>query len=357
MAAFAVASFAHAQDGPVYSDGPHVFWHDSTRATVFYLCEGEITKRAFEVSDSLRFAGFCGDSETDYAMAVSPPMVEPGTFESVSRIFAVSDIHGEFEALRTALIRAGVVDSSLRWSWGDGHLVICGDVFDRGDRVTEALWLIHRLEAEAKRAGGRVHYLIGNHEEMVLHGDNRYVNEKYLDGVALKSRLPHQELFGPESELGRWLRTKNAMVRINGILYVHGGISPEFCALGLPVDSLNARMRRYLEYSAVRAKFDSAASFFMGIYGPLWHRGFFEADSRDRYQRMTQAEVESVAACFDARVIVVGHTEQPHVAAHYEGRVYSLDVPIEDLGGTEGLLWQDDGFWRVTVAGDKVPLP
>jgi hypothetical protein len=146
------------------------------------------------------------------------------------------------------------------------------------------------------------------------------------------------------------------MARLNGILFVHGGISPEFCARGFSVDSVNARMREYLAYSPVRARFDSAAAFFIGSFGPIWYRGFFEDDPRGRYARLTQSQVADVARFFDARAIVIGHTEQPHVAPHYNGLVYSLDVPIDELGGTEGLLWQNGAMWRVTVAGRLEPL-
>ena len=71
-----------------------------------------------------------------------------------------------------------VIDTDLTWSFGDGHLVIVGDVFDRGPNVTECLWLIYRLEQEASAAGGAVHFLLGNHELMVMRGDLRYLNER-----------------------------------------------------------------------------------------------------------------------------------------------------------------------------------
>ena len=47
-------------------------------------------------------------------------------------------------------------------------LVQTGDIFDRGAKVREALDLLMRLEDEAKRAGGRVEFLLGNHEVMNL---------------------------------------------------------------------------------------------------------------------------------------------------------------------------------------------
>jgi hypothetical protein len=41
---------------------------------------------------------------------------------------------------------------------------------DRGDRAKEILDLLMRLEKEAEAAGGKVHILLGNHEEATITG-------------------------------------------------------------------------------------------------------------------------------------------------------------------------------------------
>ncbi len=48
--------------------------------------------------------------------------------------------------------------------------MFAGDMFDRGDQVTECLWLVYALEETAKAAGGYVHFILGNHELMNLQG-------------------------------------------------------------------------------------------------------------------------------------------------------------------------------------------
>jgi len=83
----------------------------------------------------------------------------------------MSDVHGQYNAARELLLNAEVIDENNRWVCGEGHLVIVGDIFDRGPDVTPTLWLIHNLQQEAERAGGRVHFLLGNHETMILGND------------------------------------------------------------------------------------------------------------------------------------------------------------------------------------------
>ncbi len=85
-----------------------------------------------------------------------------------SRIVAIGDVHGAFDQFVEILQAAGVIDAKRQWSGGTTVLVQTGDVFDRGPKVRDALDLLMRLEEEAKRAGGRVESLLGNHEAMNL---------------------------------------------------------------------------------------------------------------------------------------------------------------------------------------------
>ena len=111
--------------------------------------------------------------------AVSAPAREssPGVWVGASRIVAVGDIHGAYDTLVLLLRRAGLVDESLNWTGRDAHLVIMGDVVDRGPADRKALDLLRRLADEAAAAGGRVHQLLGNHEVMNLVRDFRYVGD------------------------------------------------------------------------------------------------------------------------------------------------------------------------------------
>lgn len=336
-------------------DGPHVYWRGEGHATVFHLCHGELLRERHQGRDTLVFQGLCADSARTYRMSVGSYDPMPPVSAGSRRILAVSDVHGEYEDLLELLIGAGIIDEGLDWIWGDGQLVVVGDVFDRGDRVTESLWLIHRLERQAAAAGGRVHYLLGNHEVMVLRGDLRYVNDKYMGGIVRRSDVDYQDLFGPDMELGRWLRSKNAAMTINGILFVHGGVSPAMLASGLDLKGINAAVRRAIDARSYEVAFDSTLSLVLGSEGPLWYRGYHQAMD-ERYPRAGQGDVAAVMDRFGASALVVGHTEIPEVRGLYEGRVYAIDVPVDELGGLQGLLWVDGTFFRVDRTGERTGL-
>ena len=106
------------------------------------------------------------------ALLVLTPNTKAQNVEA-SRIVAVGDIHGDFDAFVDILKHAGILDASGRWSAGKTTLVQTGDYTDRGPKVRAAMDFLIDLEGQAKAAGGRVAVLLGNHEVMNLIGDLR----------------------------------------------------------------------------------------------------------------------------------------------------------------------------------------
>jgi len=335
-----------------FDDGPYVFWQTDSSAIVFYLCKGAVEHRIIAVVDTLRFNGFCHDSIAEYVIPVAPPAVEPDAFNDVPRIMALSDIHGEYEHLLDILKGSGVIDDGGHWSWGRGHLVIVGDVFDRGDAVTECLWLIHRLEREARRSGGCVHFTLGNHEIMVLTGDNRYINEKYLKGIARKSRIKHEDLYGPDMELGRWLRSRHTAVRINDIIFVHAGIAPCLIDRYPRLPGLNEAVYKSIDLPSTEAAFDETLRLLYGSKGPFWYRGY-HYEMEGRYPMASPADIDSILNHYGASAVVVGHTEVDSIVALFDNRIMAIDVRVEELGALQALLWEDGRFYRVAVTGER----
>lgn len=208
----------------------------------------------------------------------------PWQFDDVERVVAIADIHGAYEPMVATLRNAGVIDDERNWSGGESHLVIVGDILDRGSDSRDAMDLLMQLEDQADAAGGKVHVLIGNHEAMNLVGDLRYVakdefaafvgeesaeeREHWLAHyAAMKSeagevsnglrsefneRFPagffgHRRAFAADGRYGSWLLTKPVVVVINGTAFVHGGLSPMIADVGL--DGVNQRLHgEMLEY-------------------------------------------------------------------------------------------------------------
>jgi hypothetical protein len=274
-------------------------------------------------------------------------------------MFVVADTHGEYEILVAMLKKHGVVDAQLGWKFGRGELVVLGDVFDRGPNHTEILWLLYQLEAEARSVGGGVHLVLGNHETMVLMGDLRYLNPKYVQTAQLLGVRTYSELFGATSVLGQWLRTMPTMLRINDLLCLHAGISRALVDSGMSLREINAGVRALLDGSmpADDAQRERAA-LLLGTMGPLWYRGYFAEQTA--FPTATMADVNFALEKFGAHRMLIGHTIVPTVTPLYEGKVIAVQVyPRRDDDGRsrfESLLIKRDGTWRAKLDGTVEPL-
>lgn len=249
----------------------------------------------------------------------------------VDSLFVVSDVHGQFNSLTQLLSHAGVLDSALRWTGGRAHLVVVGDVFDRGPDATRVWWLLYRLEREARAAGGAVDVVLGNHEIMTLVGDTTYLSDKEAM-LAQHFGTCYACLYDIRtSVLGRWLASKPAVLKINDAVFVHGGVTPLFAALG--IEKLNDAVYDYLREpifpylltdSVAVARFGAEQyqqrlAFFFHPESPLWFRGYVQSDT-------LVAQLDSVLRRYQAAVHVVGHTPVRSIAPRYGGKLIPVNV-------------------------------
>jgi len=277
---------------------------------------------------------------------------EPSEFKQPDKLLALSDIEGEFEALRKLLLANKVMDEGYNWTFGKGELVICGDLFDRGLEVPATMWLLYKLEQDAKAKGGYLHTILGNHDIMNLSGDLRYVKEKYFLNAKLMG-LDYMELYGPDTELGRWLRSKNLVEKIGDNLCLHAGVAPEINKLNMSLKEINDSCRPYYD----KAKNPELVSnkvvwkFFDGKRSSLfWYRGYFQEP------KATEQEVDETLSLYKVKCIIVGHTiTDTNVGFYYGGKVLGIDVN-QHKGQHEGALYEGGKWFKVNVSGSKILL-
>jgi hypothetical protein len=241
----------------------------------------------------------------------------------------------------------GVIDSNFNWTFGNGHLLLVGDFVDRGSQVTEVLWLIYSLEEKAKAAGGYVHYILGNHEILNLSNDLRYVNPKYFHDAKLM-HINYEKLFDKNSEIGRWLRTKNVMEKIGNLVFVHGGISAELQNLGLSISRINQLARTYYEMGNELSMDETVNTIMSSKVGPFWYRGYY----KNNYS-VTPEQLDNIISKFSVSHIITGHTiAADTISAWYGGKVIDLDVH-DNRAIPEALLIEGNKFYRVGPSGQK----
>lgn len=272
----------------------------------------------------------------------------PSSVDMPEKLLALSDIEGNIDALIGLLKAGGAINEELAWTFGKGHVVFVGDMFDRGLHVTECLWLLYELEARAAAAGGAVHFVLGNHEVMNLTGDLRYVRKKYSENaVLLGEKL--EDLYTKRTVLGRWLRSRNAIQRIGHHLFVHGGVSPRVAESKTPLQDLNDALRKALLAGAWKKPKERPLTYVTdGDTGLLWYRGYIK-------DPIDETEMDAILAACGVKRIVVGHSLVKEIDFTLGGRVLALDVKHAD-GVNQAALWEGGRWSRVTSDGKRVGL-
>lgn len=320
---------------------------------------------------------------------IKAPAAEP------TRIVAVGDLHGDYQAWVTIARAAGLIDSSGRWSGGKAILVQLGDILDRQPDSLKIVHSLQQLQKEAPRSGGKVVVVLGNHEAMNLVGDFRYTTPGEFaafagrDSAALRNRVyeqnrvaveqvaraanpaltpqqirdnwmaqhplgwvEHKLAWSSSGDLGRWATRNPAIVKIDGTLFVHGGISAE--ASRTPMNDLNRRIQ-----AAMAAGDASPSTILFDPLGPLWYRGLVTKDPDAQAARAHAApnatiltpdqELNAVLSAYGAQRMVVGHTpDLKGIQILGNGRLARIDTGNSRAYG--GVL-----SWLEIVSGKMVP--
>jgi len=330
------------------------------------------------------------------------PQRQRATRARPHRTVVIGDLNGADDALVDILRGTGLIDARHRWVGGSAELVQMGDLFNRGHGARRAFEILLRLEREAKREGGRVVVLMGNHEAMTMLGNEAYCSEgEYLSfataaerrawparvkralrriygserrrGVVLPfeprlevwkalnvpGRTALRKELGPRGKLGKALRALPVVHHSGGAVFVHAGLLPKWAALG--VDGVNRAARAELADERRRFLHFSANSMFRNPSSPLWDRSL-TAPGREASTNLARS-----LRAIGAQRMIVGHTPTDHIKGGQLGRILTLhggrlvavDVGLNHgaeapraaliIEGPRGVEWTPEGvrtLWR-----------
>jgi len=313
----------------------------------------------------------------------------------IEKVIAVGDIHGDFKNFVKILKETKLINEALHWIGGKTHLVQMGDIMDRGPDAKKVFDLLIRLEKEAEEAGGKVHMLIGNHEEINITGIAfdyvgyvtveqfvSFLPDKYRDKreKEFRKRIGEKTIKQRESDLalninlreyweeviindeearmryintfnekyGKWILKHNCVIKINDIIFVHGGISEIYSTWKLE------DVRKLLKDSEP-PEIPFEPKIVYDNNGPLWYRDLAKID-----EEVLNQEVDIILSNLNAKYMVIAHTPigdngvSMKDMKRFQDRIWIIDTGISDFyGGNLSALIIENGRFSVWGVNDE----
>lgn len=325
-------------------------------------------------------------------------------WKDVDKIVAIGDLHGDYDNFVKILKKTELVDDELHWTGGKTHLVQTGDVLDRGRSAKDIFNLIIKLENEAEAAGGKVHMLLGNHEEMNIVGiawdgpgyvkvdqftsfltdefktkKEKRVIEKFkkknpdYDGndgaleaeiqkfwqnfmTTQRGRAEQEYFVGFNKLYGDWLLKHNIVIQINNILFSHGGMSEKYSAWKIK-DINNAFREEVVKqrdawWPNVQAP---KAEMVRDPDGPLWYREL-ALNSEEEMNDIVDAIFKNLSKNHGIEHIVIAHTPQlEKIKNRFDERIWLIDTGISYVygGHPTALIIEKGEFIPLEIKDEK----
>jgi hypothetical protein len=185
---------------------------------------------------------------------------------------------------------------------------------------------------------------------MVLMNDARYIAPKYKK-MSKRLMINYSRFFKEDTELGKWLRSLNSAVKINDLLFVHAGISPQMIEKDMSLIQINEEIRMSLRPDHGKTQ----AELMKEIYfpeNPLWYRGYLMKTRN--YSIITDAELDQVLKYYEVKRIFFGHTEVEAIRFLKNGKLVAVNVPMGyDEIKSQVLLIENDQYYRTFKDGSK----
>jgi len=261
------------------------------------------------------------------------------------RIYAVGDVHGAFDQMSDTLEALKVARrtsaDSLRFNWTgqDSVLIFCGDLCDRGTHSKQVYDAVMDLQEKARRDGGQVIVVLGNHEVMMLNGQveewaktlTSHKKQHYQNTIDSFTRdgLDYHQAISEDGVYGRWIRNLPLFAVVNGYMFVHGGIPTKAAT----------RSTLAADFKDDFMKNDWKKGIFMNHDSVLWNRDWWKDNTL----------VEKNLKTLGIMGIVFGHTTG---ALGPKGKIIAKDDRLValDVGMTPAYSYSKGGGLIISIS-------
>ena len=296
-----------------------------------------------------------------------------GVFPEMTRIIAIGDIHGDFNALVTALYKANIMMESGEWNQNveDTIVIQLGDLLDRKPRGNgidsddymeeiHILQLIEHLHSEAQQFNSAFIYLVGNHEIMNMMGDFSYVSENTIEKMGKEKRY---KLFTAGGPIAKHIGCNSfGICKIGNWTFVHGGILPKhlndeefsftkinelvkglmYGTIVKDIKDVKDEVKDEKGEVIIKALTDKQREWIYGSSGLFWTRELSEKGKQVDCSMVNDA-VSILNDKNSSGGIVVGHSVQDRINSTCDNKVWRID------GGMSGAFGDNKNKNKIYV--------
>lgn len=271
-----------------------------------------------------------------------------------NKIIAVGDLHGDYKIFIKILEMTKLIDSNGNWVGKDTYVVQVGDTLDgkRPDVTPDKEFLdesgeielmryIIQLDSQAKRFGGRVISLLGNHElyPYYLKDDPHFLKDyvKTKDIQTLKEKFngaDRLKFFQPGKEGANLLsRTRPLLIQLGEFLFIHGSITNKLIKYGLDsngkvnISKINEQTSKWLSGKGKIPKYleDTTSE------NPVFSRMY---SSDQDFNKSECDKISKQLSYFNnVNYVVMGHSRYKNINATCQNKLIRTDVSLSRAFG------------------------
>lgn len=271
------------------------------------------------------------------------------------RIIVLGDLHGDLNSTLYILRKTGLIELSfenqeadIKWIGDDTFLIQVGDQIDRAPRQIDKsieldensdlkiISLFDNLDELAKKSGGRVISLLGNHEIMNVLGDFSYVSQAGL----FKERY---DIFKPGGFVcTKYFIKRPVVCKIGSWLFCHGGIHPKIAAK-YKINDINLIMKEFL-LNKVNPGFNVINELFLNDKSILWNRDYSG-------EKVNYYNAKKTLNLLKSQAMVMGHTpyREQGINSRMKKCIWRVDCGISRAFG---LHERDSEFQYLEIIND-----
>jgi hypothetical protein len=256
--------------------------------------------------------------------------------ETSNTIYVIGDLHADYKKTVELFKYFKLIDKNKRWIGKNSIVVQLGDQIDgygRGNYEDahgeiQILDFFDNTNIQAQSYGGAVYSLIGNHELMNVMGNFSYASKKDIEETGGKQN--RQQLFKPGGCMATRLScTRNTLLKINDIIFVHAGIVPEIVKENKKntITYVNLLMKNF--FNGETGINDNINKFLIDSKGVLWDRSLGKDNANCDILDKTLKDL-------GCEHIVIGHTPQNIINSRCNEKVWRVDVGLsKSLGNNK----------------------